>query len=47
VPLYLAYLPGARLDALIGPTGRQAELSLSQVEQALAILMPPATARVR
>jgi hypothetical protein len=47
VPLYLAYLPGARLEAIIGPTGRQAELSLSQVEQALAILMPPASARLR
>src|SRR5262249_12248041 len=47
VPLYLAYLPGARLDAIIGPTGRHAELSLSQVEQALSVLMPPASARVR
>ena len=46
VPLYLAYLPGARLDAIIGPTGRQAELSLSQVEKALTILMPPASARL-
>jgi hypothetical protein len=46
VPLYLAYSPGARLDAIIGPTGRQAALSLSQVEQALAILMPPASARL-
>ena len=35
VPLYLAYLPGARRDTIIGKTGRQAELSLSQVEQAL------------
>jgi nuclease-like protein len=46
VPLYLAYLPGARLDTIIGPTGRQAELSLSQVERALAILMPPASVRL-
>jgi hypothetical protein len=46
VPLYLAYAPGARLDAIIGPTGRQAALSLSQVEQALGVLMPPASARL-
>jgi Nuclease-related domain len=47
VPLYLAYLPGARLDAIIGPSGRAVALSLSQVEQVLAVLMPPATIRAR
>jgi hypothetical protein len=47
VPLYLAYLPGARLDAIIGPTGRQAALSLSQLDEVFSVLMPRASVRAR
>lgn len=47
VPLYLAYLPGARLDTVIGPPGQQRSLSLAQIDALLATLLPHSALKTR